>query len=62
MPCQNPTARWVFFCFPGIHILTTINPQCRGKEIVLSLIVWGVFIRGFIPENDAECWINAAEN
>ena len=21
-PCQNPTARWVFFCFQGIHILT----------------------------------------
>ena len=21
-PAQNPTGRWVFFCFDGIHVLT----------------------------------------
>ena len=26
-PCQNPTARWVFFCFQGISILTVNNQE-----------------------------------
>ena len=32
-PCQNPTARWVFFCFQGIHVLT-INSE---QELVLNV-------------------------
>ncbi len=31
--CQNPTARWVFFCFQGIHVLT-INSE---QELVLNV-------------------------
>ena len=27
-PCQNPTARWVFFCFQGVEVLT-INNQAQ---------------------------------
>ena len=26
-PCQNPTARWVFFCFQGINVLTVNNQK-----------------------------------
>lgn len=32
-PCQNPTARWVFFCFQGIHVLTISNEQ----QLVLNV-------------------------
>lgn len=32
-PCQNPTARWVFFCFQGIHVLTISNEQ----QLVLNI-------------------------
>ncbi len=32
-PCQNPTARWVFFCFQGIHVLTIENEQQRVLNI-----------------------------
>lgn len=32
-PCQNPTARWGFFCFQGIHVLT-IN---GAKKLVLNI-------------------------
>ena len=32
-PCQNPTARWVFFCFQGIHVLTTGD----GRQLVLNI-------------------------
>ena len=28
-PTQKPTARWVFFCFQGIHVLGTSNKQER---------------------------------
>ena len=28
-PCQNPTARWVFYCFQGINVLTiNESEQC----------------------------------
>lgn len=40
-PCQNPTARWVFFCFQGIHVLTisdkqqlVLNIEGRHKSII----------------------------
>ena len=26
-PCQSPTARWVFFCFQGISVLTVNNHE-----------------------------------
>ena len=26
-PCQNPMARWVFFCFQGINVLTVNNQE-----------------------------------
>lgn len=32
-PCQNPTARWVFFCFQGIHVLTVGDEQ----QLVLNI-------------------------
>tara|TARA_B110000014_G_C20090590_1_gene570897 strand:- start:25 stop:1650 length:1626 start_codon:yes stop_codon:yes gene_type:complete len=32
-PCQNPTARWVFFCFQGIHVLTISGEQ----QLVLNV-------------------------
>ena len=32
-PCQNPTARWVFFCFQGIHVLTMSDKQ----QLVLNV-------------------------
>ena len=32
-PCQNPTARWVFFCFEGIDILTVSEEQ----QLVLNI-------------------------
>jgi transposase len=32
-PCQNPTARWVFFCFQGIHILTISEEE----QVVLNI-------------------------
>lgn len=32
-PCQNPTARWVFFCFQGIDVLTISNEQ----QLVLNV-------------------------
>jgi len=32
-PTQTPTARWVFFCFQGLHILTTSQDQ----ELVVNL-------------------------
>jgi transposase len=32
-PCQNPTARWVFFCFQVIHVLTVSENQ----ELVLNI-------------------------
>ena len=32
-PCQNPTARWVFFCFQGIDILTISEDQ----QLVLNI-------------------------
>lgn len=28
-PCQNPTARWVFFCFQGVSVLTVNNQEQR---------------------------------
>ena len=40
-PTQNPTARWVFFCFQGLHVLTIsqqqaiiVNLQERNKVII----------------------------
>lgn len=40
-PCQNPTARWVFFCFQGIDVLTisgeqqlVLNIEDRHKTII----------------------------
>jgi transposase len=40
-PNQNPTARWVFFCFQGIHVLTiegeqqlVLNIEERNKTII----------------------------
>lgn len=40
-PCQNPTARWVFFCFQGIDVLTiegerqlVLNIEERNKTII----------------------------
>ena len=32
-PYQNPTARWVFFCFQGIHVLTISGDQQRVLNI-----------------------------
>ena len=32
-PTQTPTARWVFFCFQGLHVLTTSQDQ----ELVVNL-------------------------
>jgi len=32
-PSQNPTARWVFFCFQGIHVLTISDEQ----QLVLNV-------------------------
>jgi len=32
-PCQNPTARWVFFCFQGIDVLTIDDEQ----QLVLNI-------------------------
>ncbi|WP_157733263.1 IS1634-like element ISVa17 family transposase [Vibrio anguillarum] len=32
-PCQNPTARWVFFCFQGIDILTI----SENRQFVLNI-------------------------
>jgi transposase len=32
-PYQNPTARWVFFCFQGIHVLTISGEQ----QLVLNV-------------------------
>ena len=32
-PTQTPTARWVFFCFQGLHILTTSS----NHEVVVNL-------------------------
>jgi transposase len=32
-PCQNPTARWVFFCFQGIDVLTISGEQ----QLVLNV-------------------------
>jgi transposase len=43
-PCQNPTARWVFFCFQGFHVLTiseeqqlVLNIEDRHKIIIKSM-------------------------
>jgi len=43
-PCQNPTARWVFFCFQGVHVLTiseeqqlVLNIEDRHKIIIKSM-------------------------
>lgn len=40
-PCQNPTARWVFLCFSGLHELTVgegpplvVNLQPRQQVII----------------------------
>ena len=40
-PTQNPTARWVFFCFQGVHVLIisqqqkiVVNLQERNKVII----------------------------
>ena len=40
-PCQNPTARWIFFCFQGIHVLSAndesqlvLNIEDRQKVII----------------------------
>ena len=32
-PCQNPTARWIFFCFQGVHVLNIGDEQ----ELVLNI-------------------------
>lgn len=32
-PCQNPTARWVFFCFQGVDVLTISDEQ----QLVLNV-------------------------
>lgn len=32
-PTQSPTARWVFFCFQGLHVLTI----SQDKELVINL-------------------------
>ncbi len=32
-PTQNPTARWVFYCFQGLHVLTISQHQ----ELVVNL-------------------------
>jgi transposase len=39
--CQNPTARWIFFCFQGIHVLRVnedsqlvLNIEDRNKVII----------------------------
>jgi len=32
-PCQNPTARWVFFCFQGVDVLTISGEQ----QLVLNI-------------------------
>ncbi|WP_419835553.1 IS1634 family transposase [Endozoicomonas atrinae] len=40
-PCQNPTARWVFFCFQGINVLTVNNQEQHVvglKEKQLTII------------------------
>lgn len=46
-PCQNPTARWVFFCFHGISVLTVSNQEQHVvglKERHLTIIqILGVF-------------------
>ncbi|MDQ7048153.1 MAG: hypothetical protein Q9M92_00890 [Enterobacterales bacterium] len=43
-PSQRPTARWVFFCFQGIHVLTiddserhVVNLQPRHQTIINCL-------------------------
>lgn len=43
-PCQDPTARWVFFCFQGVHVLTVseerqlvLNIEDRHKIIINSM-------------------------
>ena len=43
-PCQNPTARWVFFCFQGVDVLTVsdeqqlvLNIEDRHKIIIKSM-------------------------
>ncbi len=35
-PCQNPTARWVFQCFQGIHVLD-ITQNNIHKIVVINL-------------------------
>ncbi len=32
-PCQNPTARWVFFCFQGMEVLIVNDKQ----QLVLNI-------------------------
>lgn len=32
-PCQNPTARWIFFCFQGIHVLN-VNKE---RQLALNI-------------------------
>ena len=35
-PCQNPTARWVFQCFQGIHVLD-ITQNNINQIVVINL-------------------------
>lgn len=32
-PCQNPTARWVFLCFSGIHEVTVGSGLPRITDV-----------------------------
>jgi transposase len=32
-PCQNPTARWIFFCFQGVHVLS-VNEE---RQLILNI-------------------------
>jgi transposase len=64
-PCQNPTARWVFFCFQGGDVLIVngeqqlvLNVEERNRT-VLSLIARAVSISKFIPKSVAECRFNS---
>ena len=61
-PTQKPTAKWVFFCFQGISVLTIDNTHqvvtnmMDRQRIVLDALEnhIGSFIRDFA----AECGIN----
>jgi hypothetical protein len=64
-PCQNPTARWVFFYFQGIHVLTMSDEQqlvlkveernniiiiSKKGDLFISLISqWALYVYGADP-------------